>query len=1044
MHKERNPLATAIWRALGVGMLAGAAISASPTLAQDEDVEDEAAAEGQAEDMTVDRMVVTGSRIISPNVTSPSPVTVVEGEQFDIRGTTDTIDLINELPQAYAAQTTAFANGANGTSTLDLRNLGALRTLVLVDGKRLPPGSPTPGGWAADVNNIPAQLVERVEIVTGGASAVYGSDAVAGVANFILRKNFEGVEVDVQYGFNQSNNDSGSIQQALVDAGIEPKDGSTTDNSTYDVSAILGADLGGGRGNVTAYFRYTRNHGVDQGERDFSQCALGEFGGDPFCLGSNQGPFPTTFVVGLERDADGNPIELLDPSGNSLGITSGAFSLQPDNSLEQGFTNAFNFNPLNPIRREVERYNAGFTGYYELADNVETYLDFGFMQNSSPQVIAPSAAFGSSINRVNCDNPLLSPELLAAICGVQDPATGQFSRDLDGDGYAQAEVRRRFVEGGGRTDDRTLTNFRVVGGVRGTSLEHWEWDVFGQFARTDLDRLQFNQVTFPNMQAALDIVADENGNLVCRSALNGTNPDCVPFLTAYDNSATNPPGLAAFVDTPTLTTGFTQQTVVGGTTQADLGNYGLASPMADAGVNVLFGFEYRKDALFTQADGTAQGGDLIGAGAAVLPSDGFTELWEGFMEASIPLVSGMPGVEDLTLSGAYRRSEYSSENNLTGEEGGEFGTNTFATGLSWTPVDDIRVRAQFQRAIRAPNILELFSPRNTNLTSLTDPCSGFAGSTEAPTASQEACANTGVTSAQYGAIPPDSGQLNVVTGGNPNLEPETADTITLGAVVQPAAIPGLIASIDYFNIDLEDAVGTVPPSFTLQTCLDTGNPVFCDLINRGTDGSLTQLPRDQAAITATDVNIGSLKTDGFDFAGNYILDIGEMGQASFDYKATYLLSFEETPVPGEGTYDCVGYFDRACGNPTFDYRHSLTTSWKTPWQIQASLIWRYYSEVERIDSIDTATGEITTFGDAGKGDLTTAQLEARNYLDFAMFWDATDNVTLRFGVNNLLDRDPPVLTTFGPSPTANVEANTVAGVYTASGRFIFAGANVRF
>ncbi|MFU8832854.1 MAG: TonB-dependent receptor plug domain-containing protein, partial [Wenzhouxiangella sp.] len=578
------------------------AMTASPVLGQETaaTAQSQEAAEEDEEDYdaieeSLDRVQVTGSRLVSPNVTSPSPVTVVTSDQFEMRGTTDTIDLINTLPQAFAAQTTAFANGANGTSTLNLRGLGAIRTLVMANGKRLPPGSPTPGGWPSDINLIPSQLVERVEIVTGGASAVYGSDAVGGVANFILKRDFEGVEVDALFGFNQASNSASNIRRVLENSGFDPV-GSRTDNATFDVSIVMGTNLANGRGNVTGYFRRVQNDGIDQGDRDFAQCALNEAGRETLtCSGSNAGPFPTTIVVGVATDADGNPIELVDANGNGLGANSGAFSLNPGGGFTPGFNNAFNFNPDNPIRRKVERFNAGFSGFYEFTDSVEAYIDFGFTQNQSPQVIAPSAAFGSSVNRVNCDNPLIAPELLARICGVQDPVTGQFSRDVDGDGFAQAEVRRRFVEGGGRTDDRTLTNFRVVGGLRGIVLDHWEWDLFGQFAKTNLDRIQTKQVTFDAILAAMDIVADADGNPVCRSALDGSNPDCVPFVTAFDPTATNPPGLEAFIDTPTLTTGNTKQTVVGGTAQADLGNYGISSPMSDFGVNFLVGWEYRKD-----------------------------------------------------------------------------------------------------------------------------------------------------------------------------------------------------------------------------------------------------------------------------------------------------------------------------------------------------------------------------------------------------------------------------------------------------------------
>ena len=1003
----------------------------------------------------LEEVTVTGSRISRPNITSSSPVTVLEAEAFDVLGAVDTIDLVNQLPQAFVAQDSSFANGANGTSTLNLRGLGAIRTLVLANGKRLPYGSPTQGGIPSDINLIPAQLVERVEIVTGGASAVYGSDAIGGVANFILKKDFEGIELDALYGFNQSNNSSDFARQALEDLGDDTVQGSVTDNKTIDISGVIGANLNDGRGNMTAYFRYLDANGTQQGDRDFARCALGEFGTDPFCLGSNQGPFPTTFVIspaiptgGLPTDAVG----LIDANGNPIlnadgtPTTGGAFSLNGDGSLASGFNNAFNFNPFNPVRRAIQRINAGFSGHYNITDEIEAYADFGYTRSNSPQIIAPSAAFGSSISQVNCDNPVLSTEQLNLICGTLDPVTGLFSRDLDGDGFAQSEVRRRFVEGGPRTDDRTLANYRLVYGVRGELGDAWNWDAFGQLGRTDLTRLQFNQVTRENLTRALDIVADPTtGAPVCRSVVDGTDPSCIPFLTAYDPNASVDPGLAAYVDTPTLTQGTIKQTVFGGTLSGDLTDMGFATPWADDGVAVLFGFEFRRDSLRTQADGTNQGGGLVGAGGAVLPTNGQTEVYEYFTEVQIPLVQNAEFAKELTLTGAYRRSEYSSEDILNDVEGGDFSADTYALGLSWAPIDDIRFRVQYQRALRAPNIGELFLPQNTNLTSLSDPCAGFAGTADAPSASLAACQNTGVTAAQFGAIPPDSGQLNVLIGGDPGLQPETSDTFTVGVVVQPQAVPGLTVSVDYYNIEIADVISTIPASFSLQRCLDTADQQFCDLINRGPDGSLTFFPREQANIITTNTNIAELKTSGLDWQVAYGFNAGEKwGDVNLSYVATYQFENSSTPLPGAGNFDCVGHFDQGCGNPTFDYRHIVTANWQTPWNVSVSANWRYFAAVDRISSIDTDTGALTTFADEGNGELVSATLESQNYFDLTVFWDVTENIQLRSGVRNLLDNDPPVLPAFGPSPTANVEANTVAGVYEAGGRFIFFGAKLNF
>jgi len=995
------------------------------------------AAPAFAQDSEDDTVIVTGSRIQNVNIESSSPVVTVDSELFDIRGTVDTVDLVNTLPSVFASQTTAFANGATGTSTLDLRGLGAQRTLVLVDGKRLPPGGPL-AGFASDLNLIAPQLVERVEVVTGGASAVYGSDALSGVANFILRKDFEGVEVDLQYGFNQSNNSSDFFAERLEAIGAEPVTGSVTDNETFQASAILGTGIGDGRGNATAYFNYSRNDGIQQGNRDFSQCATFPVPGadgedDLICLGSNQGPFPTTFVLTQQTDAAGNPIGLVGADGMPLldaagdPITSSAFSLNQDDTLSTGFNNAFNFNPDNPIRREVERFNIGLNSYVDLSDHMTAYLDFGFTSSSSPQVIAPSAAFGSTINQINCDNPLLTNDQRALICGSPN-INGPFPRavlttDLQGNTvapglFAQTEIRRRFVEGGGRTDDRTRTNFRVVTGLKGTlDDENLNWDVFGQYSETSLNRVQINQVTLPNLQQALDIIADPvTGAPVCRDQSNG----CVPFTSAFQNGVPSSPELVSFVDTPTLTTGVGRQTVLGATIGGDLGKYGLSSPYAEEGLNFVFGAEYRKDELFEQADGIASSGNLVGAGGAVTPSDGLTEVVEAFVEAQLPLISDVPGFEQLNFTGAYRISDYGSRNNLNNTSGGNFNVDTFALGLTWVPVEDLRLRGQFQRAIRAPNVLELFDPQNSGLTNLSDPCSG-----PTPTATAQECANTGLSAALFGLLPPDSGQLNTLTGGNPDLTPESSDTFTLGAVYRPSALPGLTLSADYFDITISDAIAGIPTSTTLNQCLTTGAAEFCSLIQRGPDGTLTFFPREQAFIQATTQNIAEFATTGIDFQVQYTQEIGALGDLSLNYNSTWLHSLESTTLPGTPSFDCVGFFAESCGNPNFEYRHNLGLTWQTPGKFRATGLWRYFSGVDQAGTINNGfddDGSITSLVEDG-GSAIDEAIAATGYIDLALFYDVNDATTLRVGANNVLDNDPPIVTTFGTTGV-NVEANT--------------------
>ena len=995
---------TKLAKSIRLGLALGAISVSGAALAQEPEKTD------TSEEEAVEKIQITGSRIATTNVVSSSPVVTVSSELFDIRGTTDTVDLINTLPAFFADQTTAFANGATGTSTANLRGLGAQRTLVLVDGKRLPPGGPL-AGFAQDLNLIAPQMVDRTEVVTGGASAVYGSDAIAGVVNFITRKNFEGVEFDLQYGVNQSNNDSSFWAERLEDIGETPASGTNTDNQTVQFNMIMGTNTADGKGNLTGYFNYSRNNGIQQADRDFAQCATVPVGEDDLvCLGSNQGPFPTTFVV------DGN-----------------GYSLQQDNSLAEGFTNAYNFNPFNPIRREVERFNIGFKGNYDITEDLTVYTDFGYTSSQSPQIIAPSAAFGSTINRVNCDNPLLTAEMSSIIC-----AEGR----VDEDGYAQAQIRRRFVEGGGRTDDRTRTNIFTVNGIKGTIDDSFDWDLFVQYSETRLQRTQFNQVTLANLQNSLDIVSDPtSGDLTCRSVVDGSDPNCVPFVTAFSATAEYDPALRDYLDTPTLTVGTGKQTIVGGTISGDLYDYGIKSPFADDAIAALFGFEFRRDELVQQADGIAAAGNLVGSGGATVPTNGETRVAEYFIEASVPLVSGVTGIEQLSLTAAYRYSDYESTNNLNNSVGGVLDTDTYALGLAWVPVDDVRVRAQFQRAVRAPNINELFLPQNAGLTSLTDPCAGSS-----PTASQAECANTGLASELYGIVPPDSGQLNVLTGGNPELTPEKSDTVTFGVVYQPSQIDDLMISLDYFDIVVEDAIGNVPAATSLEQCLTTGQAAFCDLIQRGPDGSLTFFPREEAFIATASANIAEFGTEGIDAQVQYSYDLEDYGNLSFNYNATYLMSIDTTTLPGTASFDCAGWYGQSCGNPNPEYRHNMVITWVTPLDVTASLVWRYYGESDLVGAVDNgfvsegATGAITK-ADPG----ISTELEAESYLDLTAFYDINENLTVRAGINNLLDTDPPIVTTFGtPGTGTTVEANTIAGVYDAGGRMMFLGLNAKF
>lgn len=411
---------------------------------------DQNAVEDSSASGSLEQIVITGSRITRGNLTSPSPVTTIGAAEIEARGTIRVEDMLNTLPQVFAGQGANIANGATGTATVDLRGLGPSRTLVLVDGKRLPFGSPL--SVPADLNQIPSQLVERVEVLTGGASAIYGADAVAGVVNFIMNRNFEGVEIDVQGSGYQTANKRGRIESVLDDFNIEAP-GSTFDGRGLDLNIVVGTNTSDGKGNVTAYFNWKNQNEIIQGDRISSACAFGtrNAGTDFSCSGS-----------GTTAPAQFTDFGIADSSfGFTLDGQGGIRDFNTD-------TDTHNFAPLNHYIRPAERYSAGAFAHYEIMENAELYADFSFHDDRSVAQIAPGGNFFVT-ESINCDNPFLTPDMVQTIClnnGVDPQAADPEDRN------ALLFIGRRNVEGGGRQSDIRHTSYKVVGGLRGTLMDN--------------------------------------------------------------------------------------------------------------------------------------------------------------------------------------------------------------------------------------------------------------------------------------------------------------------------------------------------------------------------------------------------------------------------------------------------------------------------------------------------------------------------------------------------------------------------------------------
>lgn len=996
------------------GFAAGAAL---PAVAQDGDDDS-------------DVIVVTGTRLTTnPNLSAANPVLSVTGEEVDSRGVTRIEDFINILPQVIPGQTTEVSNGATGTAQLDLRGLGPIRTLVLIDGHRLPYGDS--GSSAPNIDLIPTQLVERVDILTGGASAVYGSDAVAGVANFILKRDYEGIELDVLGSINQAGNGN-SFLNNIARAGGQPVAGSSWDGESLDLSLTMGANTADGRGNVTLFASYESVEAITQDNRSVSACAMGQdasafsfmgFG----CVGSsNFRRFRGTAGDGFQLE-DGTIIP---------------FVSSPQTT--------YNFGPLNFFQRPSERFQIYARGHYELNDHIEAFADLGYTQNNSDAQIAPSASFGGW--QINCDNPLLNTSGLNLAtdvfgCSAADIAAGVIKGDLIDDATGQPDltdipvtITHRNVEGGPRNSNLDNDALRLIGGFRG-DVGDWNFETFFQYSKTSDIDISSNDFLIDNVQNALFAVSDGAGGVVC-SDPNAVSNGCVPwniFQRGPNGESLVTQASLNYIQGVGITTGETQQIVTGGNIQTDLGQYGVSTPWSDLGVGFLAGIEWRKDNLDAVPDQISQRADggFTGVGGATLPVSGAVKALEFYSELQVPIITGREYFDELTFNGQYRFSDYTAEGNGVMND---FTTHAFGLQLNWKPVEDIRFRGQFQRAVRAPNVIELFRGQNTNLPDLEpagvnslgeqlfDPCASTA-----PIATLAACQNTGVTAAQYGTIQDViSGQTQSITGGNPNLKPEKSDTWTGGVLVTPASVPSLSVSADYFSISVTDFINNgVPAQVTLDTCLATGDPTFCNLITRGPGGTLAAGIVTTSGFQQTNINIASLKTSGIDFQIRYTMDLadvgaGNWGSVDFNYASTYLIEKSFIAFPGGTPLECAGFVGAACKGSTTAvnpaYSHRLLTTWKTPANVDLSLTWRFLSSVDNVS-----------------GDPVEPGFDSFSYLDISARFQMTESLSFRAGVLNLLDNDPPLFTSAG-SGTGN--GNTFPGTYDI-GRFLFFGANFK-
>ncbi len=1024
----------------------GLALMASPSFAQDAAAPaDEAAADaGEA-------IVVTGSRIVSPNLSAIAPVTAISAQDIKLAGTAKTEDILNSLPQVFAAQSSTLSNGATGTATVDLRGLGTSRTLVLINGRRLMTGDPVSTSSAADLNFIPSSLVKRVDVLTGGASATYGADAVAGVVNFIMDTDFSGFRIDTNYSlYNHKNRNSvtPTILNARTNAGLAgygyPR-GTTNDGGNFDSTISFGSNFADGDGHFMAYVGYRKADPVLQRNRDYSACTIQNTGA-ALSGPTRLNPAAPLQCGGSATSGTGNA--LIFPAGTSSS-TFGA--LGPGTLTVGNGPTRYNFAPLNYFQRPDKRYTAGAFVDYEISPAIHPYMEFMFMDDRTVAQIAPSGDFGNTLT-INCDNPLLSASQKAQICtpnnlingfiGTFPTATGasynptpgappvNFIDPTTGATYNKAyfQLLRRNAEGGPRTNDLQHTAFRTVIGSKGALGKAWNYDAYYQYGRVNYSQVYSNEFSIARLTNALDAVQGPGGTVVCRVALAGTDPNCRP----YDIFSGNAPSAASlgYLAATGFQKGNTSEQVFSATMSGLLGEYGITSPLAKDGVSLAVGIEHRKEKIDLQTDNAFQTGDLSGQGAPTLPVKGGYDVTDLYGELNVPIVED-GFFNNLTFNGGYRYSKYKVST------GRSFSTSTYKLNLDFAPISDIRFRAGYNRAVRAPNIQELFATQFVGLDGTTDPCAG------APIlATNVGCLAQGLAIGQNVTANP-AGQYNGLQGGNTNLNPETATTKTLGVVVQPRFLPNFSLSVDYFDINVKGLIQGYGADAVLAACgaSTVGNiSSACALIKRDPAGSIWLTSG--GYVIDTPINVGSVQTRGLEFNGAYSHSFDNFGTVSLSMIGTLLDKF----VTDNGLtekYDCAGYFGPTCGGPSPKWRHKARVSVTSKSGLSASLQWRYFGpvDVEYANASASLKGNYYNY---------SSKIAAQSYFDLSFSAKLGDHFSWTLGANNLLDRQPPLVTSgsgrFGASGCSAVQCNgnTYPGTYDALGRYIYTGITLDF
>ncbi|HEV7608279.1 MAG TPA: TonB-dependent receptor [Steroidobacteraceae bacterium] len=978
-----------------------------------------AIAQEQAEsEQPMEEVVVTGSRILGPGLESPSPVQTITSADIASTGIVNAQDLLLKNPTfgtpTLSRTNSAFLTSGAGVATVDLRNLGIERTLTLVDGRRFVSGNP--GSAAVDYNTIPAQFIERIDVLTGGASAVYGSDAVAGVVNIILKKNFEGVAFDGQYG-------------ATGDS----------DNQETQVGLTFGTNTEDGRGNIMAHVGYTKQGAVfsrDRARSAIDQFSSGADSGDPTDLFTIVRPFYSGFAPqGRFFTANGDPNGITyDTAGNIIPW---------DTNGEETAATGFNRSAFRTIAVPVERYLFAGRGTFEFTDHHSAFFEGTYASSNSSSIIEPFALAAENIypasggqvpaefdvGGVLVRNPVVPDEIFNT------------AEDEDGDGLRDYYFVKRMSEFGNRDSNAKRDTFRVVGGLQGSFVsDKWHYEGFYAFGQTKEAQTSSGQVNVLNFRNALEAVADvqdvdNDGNTteaICRDA-NARLQGCVPVDVFGYNSMS--PEAINYIQAPGSLATFTSQRLLGVNLTGELFEM-PAGPFA-----IAVGGEYREEFSSSEFDPLSQSG--LNGGNAIPPTRGEFNVREAYLEASVPLLKDLPFVDQLSLRAAVRASDYSTVGNTLSWNG----------GIEWSPIPSLRFRAIRALSTRAPNISELFTPPSQTFPSVQDPCVDVtAVSTDAVSIACRAAPGVNANIASHvDATHPDGvfdltqSDIQGVSGfdrGNPNLQEEEGNSWTIGAVIQPEGIPVLDKfdfTIDYYRIDIANAITLRDRDFILTQCYGGGDTSLCQFVTRRPNDVGANSAGSIQFIDADTTNTGGEFAEGIDLTVGYAQPIGA-GNFSAHLSYTHLLDHYQIPLDG-------GDKDRMAGEVGDSKDRAYLTLGYNVGKFGGTLQTTYIGAADLDDQFlaafavpGTGTDPVTNPaiplapGSYGVGAVT--------YVDLQFTWSPGDQYQVFLGANNLLDEEPPLLISGLPSDVTGAE--TDAGTYDAIGRRWYAGVRVKF